>query len=151
MIAARDGAPADKRTALPAHLAGCPSCRQLHAALAESSEALRDSANQVALPDAAEEWLEIRSRIRKPPPTAARRLNLFPILGVPLAAAAAFVIAFIAMPQWFGGQAGVSQSQSARAEFVEVPGSESTTVVFVDEPSGWLVVWAVSPSNEAGG
>jgi hypothetical protein len=37
------------------------------------------------------------------------------------------------------------------AEFVEVPGSDDSMIVYLDEPSGWLVVWAVDPTDGVGG
>ena len=152
MIAARDGAlTTDKRAVLAAHLTGCVSCSRLRDAFSENSKMFRASAQSAALPDVADEWLEIRSRIRKPAPTAVRSFRLIPFLGVPLAAAAALVIAFVSMPQWFGTSSQSSSFQEARAEFVEVPGSDTTTLVFVDEPSGWLVVWAVAPTDQIGG
>jgi anti-sigma factor RsiW len=167
MLAERDGALTDeKRTVLTAHIAGCKSCSHFRDAIAASTRHLRESAQAVCVPDASREWREIRRRIQKSEPAAPAWARLLPALGVPLAAAAALAIAFLAAPQWFGrggGEdplAGTEITQAAElaevawephAEFVEVPGSDDSMIVYLDEPSGWLVVWAVDPTDGVGG
>ncbi|HEY5553025.1 MAG TPA: zf-HC2 domain-containing protein [Opitutaceae bacterium] len=163
MFAEKDGAlNEDKRTALEAHVAGCKSCSHFKHAIATTSRQLRESAQAVSVPDADSEWREIRRRIQKTEPAAPVWARLVPALGVPLAAAAALAIAFIAAPQWFVREskdpvAGAEIAQVAEvawephAEFVEIPGSDDSMVVYLDEPSGWLVVWAVDPTDGIGG
>jgi len=161
VLARKDGALTDdKRTALEAHIAGCASCARLQSLISENSNHLRESAHTATMPDVADEWLEIRRRIQAPEPVAPMWSRLMPVLSVPLAAAAALVIAFFAVPQWFDRADSVDPVEpvriaqfewGARAEFVEMPGSDDTVVVYVDEPSGWLVVWAVTPSTDIGG
>jgi hypothetical protein len=34
------------------------------------------------------------------------------------------------------------RSQASRADSIEVPGSNASTMVYVDDKSGWLFVWA---------
>jgi len=168
MLAEKDGAlPDEKRTVLEAHIAGCKSCSHFRDAIAATSHHMRESAQAVSVPDAAREWREIRRRIQAPEPAAPVWARLLPALGVPLAAAAALAIAFLSAPQWFGrgdsDPATIATTASTEivqvaevawephAEFVEVPGSDDSMVVYLDEPSGWLVVWAVDPTDGIGG
>lgn len=164
MLAERDGALTDeRRTVLAAHIAGCKSCSHFRDAIAATALHMRESAQTVSVPDATREWREIRRRIQAPEPAAPVWARLLPALGVPLAAAAALAIAFFAAPQWFmrtiseDPVAGTEITQVAEiawephAEFVEVPGSDDSMVVYLDEPSGWLVVWAVDPTDGIGG
>jgi anti-sigma factor RsiW len=162
MFAESDGAlNEDKRTVLEAHVASCKSCSQLRHAIAATSRHLRDSAEAVSVPDADSEWREIRRRIQKAEPAAPVWARLLPALGIPLAAAAALAIAFLAAPQWFERTGGADSAELApetaqiawepHAEFVEIPGSDDSMVVYLDEPSGWLVVWAVDPGDGVGG
>lgn len=149
LLAEKDGAPSDERRAvLEAHLAGCASCKRLSDDLAAASEHLRASARAVSMPDAGREWREIRARIQAPERSAPAWSKLLPAIAVPLAAAAALAVAFFAEPQWF--RRDVAPVEEARAEFVEVIGSDDSPIVFVDEQSGWLVVWAVDPADKVG-
>ncbi|HUG09444.1 MAG TPA: zf-HC2 domain-containing protein [Opitutaceae bacterium] len=162
MFAERDGAlTEDKRTALEAHTAGCKSCSDFRHAIATTARHMHDSVEAVRVPDADSEWREIRRRIQKAEPAAPIWARLLPALGIPLAAAAALAIAFIAAPQWFE-RTGVADSAEIapetalvawepHAEFVEIPGSDDSMVVYLDEPSGWLVVWAVGSTDGTGG
>jgi anti-sigma factor RsiW len=165
MLAERDGAlPDEKRTVLTAHVAGCKSCSHFRDAIAATARHMRESAQAVSVPDADSEWREIRRRIQKPEPAAPVWARLLPALGVPLAAAAALAIAFLAAPQWFKRDDSIPANTAStepvqvaevawepHAEFVEVPGSDDSMVVYLDEPSGWLVVWAVDPTDGTGG
>lgn len=139
------------RSELEGHLAHCQSCRHTAAAIQAGLAAWRTAAARVEVPDANREWLEVRRR---------RRGELAPVeelratarrfrpawLALPLAAAA--IAAVIFFPR-----AAVEDRSSrpgaavARANSVDVPGGRSSTMVFVDDKSGWLIVWA----SDAGG
>jgi hypothetical protein len=65
-------------------------------------------------------------------------------LTLPLGGAAAAAIAvFVSLPpEKPQPPVAVSPTPTARAEFVEAPGNNASTMVFVDDKSGWLIVWA---------
>ena len=80
------------------------------------------------------------------------RRNLFTWLAVPLGAAAAVALALFISPQISetiesGSPATV---QVAHANSVDVTRDNATTVVFVDDKSGWLFVVASDPSPKQG-
>jgi hypothetical protein len=39
---------------------------------------------------------------------------------------------------------------AARADAVEAPGGNASTMVFVDDRSGWLIVWASDSGGRSG-
>jgi hypothetical protein len=62
----------------------------------------------------------------------------------PVAAAAALAVAV-----WFKPPAlAPADPAIARAVFVEPGDARATTLVYVDEPTGWLIVWA-APAAES--
>jgi predicted anti-sigma-YlaC factor YlaD len=135
--AARDGAlDGSAQSALDAHLAECPACRQMRDTLAASAAAWRSTTVAVPLPDAKLEWQRIQRRLSpdRHPPRARR-----PVLwwGLSLAAAAGLALAV-----WVPGPA-----PAGDAEFVEVGEGSSSATVYVDAQSGWLVVWAVRDAD----
>jgi hypothetical protein len=68
-----------------------------------------------------------------------RKSNLIPWLAVPLAAAAAGAIMIFVTPPWPRSPAPAAAVAAASAT---ATANDASTVVFVDEKSGWLVVWA---------
>lgn len=137
--AERDGAlTTAQRALLDRHGAECPACRQTRAALAQGLQGFRADAAAVAVPNAEEEWLALRPRLPavEAKPTAKRKLAQVIWLGTPLAAVAAIAIAFFV-------EVPVPPSpEIARADFVETTDTNTSTMVYVDKESGWLVVWA---------
>ena len=169
ILASGDSAPTDEElTVLEAHIAGCASCARLREAVLGAGNRLRETAAAVSVPDARHEWREIRSRIQVPERAAPSWARLLPAIGLPIAAAAAIAIAFVLLPER-PATTDVAESGSAtatsiaegtqltefawepHAEYVEIPGSDDSMVVYLDEPSGWLVVWAVEPNGHTGG
>lgn len=153
IFAERDGALDEtQRAALATHLAGCPHCGRVRALLAEAADSWRAAGARVAAPDTGAEWRALRHRMRSVPggsPVSPRRWPAPAWLGIPLGAAAALALLFTAGPTWFGGRGETGPGQAiARAEYVELAGDEVSAVVYVDEESGWLVVWAVERQPE---
>lgn len=139
LAGSRDELPATQRHALAAHLEGCPTCRQTHAALGALIATWQSESAQVPVPDAAVAWADLRSRRKAPVRPPARRFAPVIWLSLPLAAAAA--IAFILLsPQLARPLA----PELAHAEFVEAGDAGASPLVYVDKESGWLVVWASS-------
>lgn len=156
ILTERDGAlDESQRAALVTHLAGCARCRQMHTSLAEAVDAWRVAGAKVQAPDPGVEWEAVRRQIRADTgavSTRTGRRTTITWLGIPLAAAAALALFFAAGSSWFGGRgtAITSEPQLARAEFVELTGEAASAVVYVDQESGWLVVWAVEGEARGG-
>ena len=148
LSAERDGAPASpERAGLAAHVAGCAECRRIQAEWVKTQANLNVAATRVVVPDEERAWQEIHREIRATRPTAARAWWNLGRWVLPLGAAAALAAVAWIGPSWTdenGSQAG------ARAEFVEVAG-DASSVVYVDDQSGWLVVWAAAEPGPKGG
>jgi hypothetical protein len=130
-----------QRTALVEHVGQCPMCRRTRATLASALQAWQGSTRGVTVPDSMRAWHDVRRSLRQGAvPSRVRRQRTLAWIGAPVAAAAAVVFAFLVNTR------STLPRDMARAEFVEVPAENVSTVVFVDDQSGWLVVWA----SEAG-
>ena len=110
----------------------------------EASEGLRAAATRVAVPDEERAWQDIHREMRAARPTVARAWWNLGRWALPLGAAAALAAVALIGPSWTDED---GRQTVARAEFVEVAG-DASSVVYVDDKSGWLVVWA---SAEPGG
>lgn len=158
LSAERDGAltPAE-RAGLDAHLAECAECRQARAAIAAAITGWQQATARVEVPDVEVAWQDIRREIRQSQPekseAAARRGWAVPALwrwSVSLGAAAALAAVLALGPSWMEDSpeptVAVARAETARADFVEVA-KDSSSMVYVDDKSGWLVVWAVDDSR----
>jgi anti-sigma factor RsiW len=163
IFAERDAplAPA-QQAELSEHLERCPDCARLRAKLTDSVAAWRTATANVDVPNAAIEWQAVRLRLptAKPSPGVRRwRPSTLAWIGVPLAVLAAVAVIFFS-PQRSGTvaasgsdsapaskMAALKAPEFARAEFVDVPGNSSSTTIYVDNASGWLVVWADTPGK----
>jgi hypothetical protein len=152
IFAERDGAlDNNQRATLEGHVASCATCQRVRDDFSAALTAWRNETANAPVPDAEREWHAVRRRIRggaeAGTAAAARsRPAFFPWLAVPFGAAAALIVALSVAPSnrdASGGQESATPpaSQVARAVSVEVPGHAST-MVFVDEKSGWLFVQA---------
>ena len=149
IFAARDGAPDESpRAALEGHVAHCAACRPIRANLAAALGAWRTDSARAIVPDAEREWHAVRRRIRGGADvgsTATRpRRSLFAWLSLPFGAAAAAAVALVVLQQQRPAAtlAGFGDVVTARADVVEAPGHNASTMVFVDDKSGWLIVLA---------
>ncbi|BET67963.1 hypothetical protein ASA1KI_28810 [Opitutales bacterium ASA1] len=133
-----------ERAALDSHLPDCPGCREERALLERAALAWKETRAATAVPDSTREWQSVRRRLREVEEPPARRLGWIGALAV--GAAAAAVAAFVFLPTGEHGRAS-SAPVLAQAESVEFTDDDATPVVFVDDQSGWLVVWAVSPDQ----
>jgi anti-sigma factor RsiW len=144
LSAERDGQlPPGECTGLAAHVAGCAECRQFEAALRDAGEELKTAAGRVSVPDEERAWHDIRRELRAPA-AASRAWWQLGRWALPLGAAAALAAVAVIGPSWTDEE---GPQLVARAEFVEVAG-DAASMVYVDDKSGWLVVWA---SAEPGG
>jgi hypothetical protein len=149
IFAERDGALDQvQRAALDGHLAQCDACRRVRDEFSAALTAWRVDVIRVAVPDAEREWHAVRRRIRGGAESGAARparprRNLFTWIAVPLGAAAAVAVAlFVTQPAPTPIAAQHTKPHVARADSVEAPGNNASTTVFVDDKSGWLIVWA---------
>jgi hypothetical protein len=144
-------AAAGDRPKLVVHLEECPGCARLQSDLAAARSHWQTHTKLAALPDVEEEWRAIRRQLTSPGegrPGAARRMlgwMALPVAGAALATLAlVLVLRSVVTVEPTSPMVLASQWAPAEALFVEVPDSDASPVVFVDEESGWLVVWAVN-------
>lgn len=156
LICAERDAPleAGSRSRLDAHLAECAACRQARSSLTAALESWKESTAGVKVPDAGHEWFEVRRRLREGADagTAATRSPWRVPLGwlaLPLVTALLAVVLFLPRST-LEETNGVPIPVMARADSVEVPGRGASTMVFVDDKSGWLIVWATDAGGQSG-
>jgi anti-sigma factor RsiW len=178
LSAERDG-PLDGavREALERHVAACPACRRTRADLAEAAGAWRAGTARAATPDPAGEWRTLRAQLRAgtagsalgggtgPSFAPSPRRSVSPwwvTAGTLPFAAAAVWLAMLALEPGKPVPAGESGTvialapsladvfPPARADYVEAP-AESSPVIFLDQESGWLIVWAEAPAAHTSG
>ncbi len=131
-----------ERRQLEQLLAAHPELNKTRATLSAAAEAWRARTTAIPTPDSQRAWQDLQRTLRQ---SAAEKQKRWPALlawsALPLAAAAALVLTFSPTTP-----ATVAPSQLARADFVEAGDANASTVVYVDQESGWLIVWASSPS-----
>lgn len=132
----------DRSAGLAAHLADCAACRSRHDALAAALSTWRARIRSAAVPDSDRAWTDLRRVLRHGGVDSARSARVPAWLATPLAAAAAFACMMVLAPDAPISTSSPEPRHFARAEFVEVPSRTASTVVYVDDESGWLVVWA---------
>ncbi len=140
LFAERDGAlDANQRAALSAHVTECAGCRRIRNQLAEALQSLASTTQTVRVPDADLEWQKLRREIRGA--HAEPRRSLATWLGVPLAAAAAIALGLYVAP---GGHRSAPTHDTTEVIAQEAPAANgaTSTVVYVDDNSGWTFVWA---------
>ena len=138
------------RTALEAHVAGCSECQRVRQGLEAAFSGWRQQAATTPVPDADREWHAVRRRIRGAESGGETKRPRwgFNWLALPLsAAAAALAVALYLNPSALTspeaaapGSAQVARIQNTATDL------GASNLVFVDDKSGWLVVWA----SEAG-
>jgi hypothetical protein len=140
---------------LDVHLAHCDACRRVRDELAAALAGWRAETLNVALPSVDREWHAVRRQIRGGAASGAEfgsrpRRNLFAWIAVPLGAAAAVAVAFFVSPPSPSAQSRASVEHIARVNSVEAPGNDASTMVLVDDKSGWLFVWATDANPKRG-
>lgn len=140
-----------QRAALDAHVAHCAACRRIGDDLAAALTTWREDNRLARVPDVEREWHAIRRRMRGAGSgdTSRSRRHVLPWLALPLGAAAAIALTFYVgqpNPSPATKSADTPAKHVARADSVEVPDNAST-MVYVDDKSGWLIVWA-SDANQ---
>ncbi|MBT5901853.1 MAG: hypothetical protein HOH58_07065 [Opitutaceae bacterium] len=146
---------------LAQHLQECPQCQVLTAQLTAAVDSWRARHAQVEVPDPTTEWHAVRRRIRSGEaktvggglPSWSRLLRV----ALPMTAAFAIAINFwpaptspdspLDGPLLAHRESGWDEmhehfTYEAHAEFVETEDQEVSPFVYVDEESGWLIVWA---------
>jgi hypothetical protein len=159
IFAERDSALGDpERAALVAHVAACGACRRVREDLTTTLAYWKTTAQAVVVPDAEREWHAVRRKIRGGVEAGEvrltpRRPGWLTWLTVPLAAAGALALAlYVSMPTGNPTNPGVRPSTApvARADSVEVGGRNASTMVFLDDKSGWLIVQASDVTPKQG-
>lgn len=142
----RDGPlAAAQAAAIAEHVAECPACHRMRANLAAAIESWRASLKTAVTPDPEREWATLRRKIRSAGSEdgrAATGRHFKPWLALPLGAAAALAFAlFVRQPTPVPAGKTIAQSGS-----VEVSAADGS-VVFVDDRSGWVVVWEAEAAS----
>lgn len=154
LLAERDGVltPA-QHAALAEHVAACPACRRLRADLTETTLFLKTEAANVAVPDAAGEWRELRAHLHSGKARPAKRHPLAPVIwfGASLAAAAAVALIFIGHRPPPAIPVAPAAVEIVRTENIGADDSNVSTMVYVDKDSGWLVVWSTGADTKGSG
>ncbi len=145
---AADGAtPASDQAAIAAHLSACSECQRFAETLRRLPDWIAEEVASHPVPDAEEMWREVQAQIQTPPKP--RKVAPIVWLTAPLAAAAALVFAFL--PQRNAPDSSViADNQIVQVDYVEVEDPDATAMVYVDNESGWLVVWADDPAANRG-
>ena len=140
-----------RRAGVEAHVAHCAACRRVRDDLTAALAAWRSDISKVTVPDAELEWHAVRRRIRGGggEPSVRSRRSWTSWLGLPLATAAAVVLLMVA-PASRAPRLEIPVGEVARAENIEAPGNDASTMVFVDDKSGWLIVWASDATTQTG-
>ncbi|MEO5958062.1 MAG: zf-HC2 domain-containing protein [Opitutaceae bacterium] len=144
IFAERDGALDEtQRAALAEHLTQCTGCQKMRDSFATAVDALRHSTEQVRVPDAELEWQKLRREIRGGAgSTAAASTRRMAWFGLPLAAAAAAAVALFMNTGPTNQTGATDQQRTAIAKGADPAGASPSTVVFVDDKSGYVFVWA---------
>lgn len=153
LFAEPDGVvPPGRQIALQAHLEECSVCRKARSSVTDSMASWRTSIAAVDTPDVEKAWQDIRRATRRGQPTqAVGTLNSFRWVA-PLGIAAGLALVASVTPRWQNNAqaAPTAQREVAHADFVDVP-NDASSMVYVDDQSGWLVVWSYSESQPSGG
>ena len=158
IFAERDGVlDTPQRSALEDHIAHCGDCQRIRDELTSVFTSWREDVNRVLVPNPEREWLAVRRRIRGGTEggtahVSRPRRNVLAWLALPLGAAAAVAVAFFVslQPAATVIDSAKPVARVAHANSVEVPGDNASTVVVVDDKSGWLFVWASAPTPNQG-
>jgi hypothetical protein len=141
IYAERDGALDEvRRAALAAHVADCAGCRQIREILTVAVDKWRADGADIRVPDADIEWQKVRRQIRGG--TAAERRSVLNWIAVPLAAAAALAVGLYMVPTGHHPGTAIETGPIATREAAVSNGAtqDSSTVIFVDDKSGWTFV-----------
>jgi len=149
LLAERDGAlTSEQRAALEQHVAACPACQQLRIRLNAALDTFRSDAATVSVPDIETEWRTLRAQLQSEHAKPAKKRPLAPVIwfGTSLAAAAALTFAYLGRPAQPAPATAIAQAASAEAGAADIP-----TIAYVDQESGWLVVWATNEDTSGKG
>lgn len=127
--------------ALERHVAACPACRQERAWLAEASAAWRVTTAAQPAHSATTEWIRLRTRLADGARSAPEHRTAWWLSAglLPLAAAALWFVVF-----------GLTPPTPARAEYLETA-ANAAPLVYLDQESGWLIVWAEADETATSG
>ena len=152
LFSADSGAPPAHGSQQAAHQVGCPRCRSLEAELESALGSWRRTTAATPTPDAEHAWQVLRRRLRENQGhgDASARRGTLAWLTLPIGAVAAAVALFMAAPADTTRGGSAQDVTVASAEAVDAPGEQASTMVFVDEKSGWLIVWASDAAPRRG-
>lgn len=133
----------DERRAMEAHVGTCEDCREVRAALAQAAEVWREETESADTPDPASEWLRIKRAIRQADSAARtlRRPKPWWHTAASMAGAACALLVVLAI--WRPWQTGpAAMAEGVQVEYVEFAEGATNPMVYVNEDTGFVVVWA---------
>jgi predicted anti-sigma-YlaC factor YlaD len=137
-----------QRAALARHITECASCRRMKESLTIAVEGWRAGAEEVRVPDAEIEWQNIRRQIRGGQVKEQRSLVAW--LGISIGAAATVAVGLFFIPTARNGGTAMETATVAARESgstITSRAQEASTVVFVDDKSGWTFVVGPQPTG----
>jgi anti-sigma factor RsiW len=136
---------------LAEHVATCAACQQRRTELKDALNAYRADVASVPVPSADDAWSDLKSRLDQPAERPVKKRPLAPVIwfGTSLAAAAALALAYLGprAPTAEPVPSAAPVTAIAQANYVEAGDARATTMVYADQQSGWLVVWAADPAG----
>lgn len=138
----------DERAGLQAHVSGCGACQRMRDQFGAAMTAWREEAASAVAPDPEKAWQDIHRAIRIERDGARRKTRLPWML--PLGAAAGlavYALAHFGTPDRLPDAIPVAHETGAGVEFVDVPAG-AASMVFVDDESGWVVVWSTPSADQ---
>lgn len=108
-------------------------------------------ARKGVVPDVDTQWAEFEQRRLQQASQSTGQLILFPRLGAAAAVIFAGLIAWAVWPQSANTDLVADNDASASVEMVESDLEDSSPIVYLDDQSGWIVVWVEEfEANELG-
>lgn len=147
IFAERDGALDEtQRAELATHVATCAACRSVREGLTTAAATWRGDTARVSVPNAELEWQKVRRQIRGAPTTSTKLTWIgLPLAGAAAAAAIGIYLGTGTPPP--SAKIDATTVQAAPAVAAATP-AQPSTVVYVDEKSGWTFVVAADDSGQ---
>ncbi|HRE81024.1 MAG TPA: zf-HC2 domain-containing protein [Opitutaceae bacterium] len=137
------------------HVVQCAACRQQRALLAAIPASLQTVTQAVSTPNPQQEWMRLRSQLPKQSREGKSQRRKTPFWlqwSFPIGAAATAVVVALVTHLRYSDRVSTERLAAtvARADYVQAENADST-LVYVDQESGWLIVWADSSSKDKSG
>lgn len=142
-----DELPADEVATLEEHLATCSACRETATEWRGLGQAMRAEAPD-EIPDPTKAWHDIRRTLRNREAPAIRA-NRRPWWSHPLPwAGAGATIALLAVGYLLQDSPASQFQNGSTVEYIDTELPGASTVVYVDDETGWNIVWVLESESD---